>query len=303
MSCTNGVLVGNGKRSLVASVALKANTKGILLSTEEEPTLEAIRCDGNTTDLDTTAADVRVIGGNITSQIQSSGIIIDISDELEALLQLSPLLLLEADPRFCTRAATKCSTWADRSATGYEVTQAVDGNRPVFKPRDTAYGNRATLNFNAAASTRLASVVSIATAQPHWWLIVGNSATDTSGFVDSVGYSVYAATLSTQEHLSLFAGSGVIGAGARVDAPAVFVAEFNGASSKGWVGQYTTPQVTGNPGANAAAALTVGGGVTTNYVSGAIGLMALFAGTSTTALRRYAMMLAARAYKLPIAST
>ncbi len=303
---TVGVIVGNGQRSRLIGVAAVGNTTGFKINTEDDPKMEACSAAENTTDLDVAVTNLVMPPTNqwVSLTQASSAIIIDTTDDLAALLQLSPVFLAYADQRYMTRVATKCSLLQDRGSAGFELTEATAGNRPVFTPRNAAYGNRGTLDFTAASSQRLANAGSLALAQPFWWLVVGHNVVDTSGFVESATTSIYAGTTTSNEYLSLYAGSAKIGTAGSVTSPKVLVAEFNGASSKGWVGQYTTPQFTGqNPGSNGITTLRLGGGIVTNYMTGSIALVAGFSGASTTAQRKLAMRLAAAAYKLPVAVT
>jgi hypothetical protein len=302
---TIGVLVGNGQRSRMNGVAAINNGTGFKINTEDDPKMVACSMSNNTTDLDIAVTNLVLPRSNqyVTLTQASSAIIIDESDELAALLQLSPLVLLYVDQTRCTRVATKCSAWLDASNTGFDCTESVDGNRPVYISRDTAYGNRPTLSFTNSSAQKLVNSGNLALSQPFWTLAVGHAANDTAGFADSATWSMYGSTVTTQEHLSLYAGSTLVGANAQVNIPRVMVAEYNGASSKGWAGQYTTPQVTGNPGANGISTLRIGGGIITNALTGKVGLIAIFSGTSTTAQRKLAMRLAASAFKLSVVAT
>lgn len=257
------------------------------------------------TDVDVTISGMTSFLGSTTSLSQGVGsVVVDDEDMLAALLQLSPFVMLQADNRFVVQALTKCAQWNDRGPAGYNIAQAVPGNQPAYTPRNGLYGNRPTLDFTAGAATRLTTLVSLGLNQPFWWLIVANNTANITDIVSGVGSYLGTSSTGGPEKLALYAGAtigGGLGTVARMDNPAVAIGEFNGANSKGFVGQYGTPQVTGNPGAGGFTNMTVGGtGILANPMTGSVALVVGFSGTTTLAKRRLAMSLAAKYYKLPL---
>lgn len=316
--CTaSGVRISGNGRITIRDYRPRGNGTAInVLANAATPYFDSLTSTGNTGSGITIAAGAEIVtnrvdlNGVTTALVQTAGsLITDVTDELAALLQLVPKLFLSSDPRFVTRALTKVSAANDRSNSGINAVQAVAGNQPVYNARNIQYNNRPTFDFTAGSAHNLATATSLAINQPnHWYVVGGQTISNTSGFVDTLGagqQAIYGAgAAQPNQRLGMYAGAAVTGAAGIVGVPVVLCAEFNGAGSLGWVGQYTTPQFTGNPGAGGVSTIQLGGGaLITNYMSGSIAAVLAFEGASTAASRRLVMSLLARVYGLPMAST
>ena len=220
------------------------------------------------------------------------------------------VLLLDANLGIHTTAGN-VDTWNDQSVTGYNVTQAVAGQRPVYNAVDAAYNGQATLSFLHANSTVLTKAASLALAQPCTWYIVGEETLTTGGFIDGA-QAIYSGT-GTASALGLYASatfeSGVAG---QINTKCAIAAVMNKNQSQGFVNDWDPAHATPlsgdalssstGPGTATQTQVYVGGAnVSVFPMTGKIALVAAYTGAHTAAQRQQAIQYLANRYAITAA--
>lgn len=176
---------------------------------------------------------------------------------------------------------TAVSSWPDESGNGRSATQATATSQPLYRATGVGLNSKPAVDFDGTDDWLRTAAFAVELSQPNTLVVVAIRDTGTDpNFVDGL-------TDAKRNQLGVRSGSFEMYAGAVVNGPAsdtiahVFIAEYNGASSKFKVDGTET---TGNAGAAPIDGITLGShysGGGTELLDGRIAFVGLYDGILT----------------------
>lgn len=197
----------------------------------------------------------------------------------------------KADAGITLNGAT-VSAWADQSGVGdsnRNLSQGTAGFQPTFVASDSNLGNRPSLLFTAASSTRLVSGAwSSAPAQPLTMYMAMRGGSQSNQYItDGKAGRGLIQMIDAGGKAAFYAGSTVSSTISLISTSAILCGVFNGASSSGYVSHYSNSDASGNFGTNTFDGITVGCGFNAaNFFGGNIAEILVYGAAHSAAQRQ-----------------
>jgi hypothetical protein len=210
-----------------------------------------------------------------------------------------------------TSASGAASAWADQSGAGdanRNLTQSTAGSQPTINTGNANFNSRATLDFDGVNDCMVSGAWSGGApySQPVTIYVVHRATALGSLYIfDDVGGSSRIAILDDNGgHWEPFAGAVVVGGAYNTNTTYVVGLVVNGGSSALYANQYNTAAVSGNPGSNSLASITLGARFTAveGFYTGSMAELIAYSGAHDATTRQTVMQALGTMYGVTVTS-